>query len=63
MVEALEETGAYVTPRLRQQLLREPKANTSGHAHYANCYDDSVRKLVERFEGWTIDTFEYTFGA
>jgi len=63
ILERLEALGAEVTPELRTALLQSPKANASGHADYAHCYDAETRRLVERYDGWLIDRFEYRFGG
>lgn len=63
MVDMLVSLGAEVTAPLCNALLRNPKKNTSGHAKYESCYDDETRKLVAKYEGWLIETFEYRFGT
>lgn len=60
-LDTFESLGAEITPQLRSAIMESPKTNTSGHAAYRDCYDDMTRKLVEQYDGWLIDTFEYRF--
>jgi hypothetical protein len=60
-VEALEELGAEVTPKLRSAIGHSPRENTSGHCHYSLCYDEKSRAAVARYDEWLIDQFEYRF--
>jgi hypothetical protein len=61
MASAILATGAELPGRLRRDLLKSPKKNTSGHAHYSRCYTPELRDLVAKHEAWLIETFGYTF--
>lgn len=60
-VAAIESSGAPVPSGLRSSIMSSRKTNSSGHADYRDCYNDSLRKLVARYERWIVDTFEYAF--
>jgi hypothetical protein len=62
VIEALEETGAEVTQQMRNQIMRRPPMNMSGHAAYTDLYTRRLMVLVRQYEEWMVETFKYRFG-
>jgi len=60
-IAAIEETGAEIPDAMRAQILQKEPSNTSGHAHYADCYDGHSRSIVKRAERPIIREMRYRF--
>lgn len=61
LLEAFEAVGAPAPPRLRQAILKAPRANASKHRPYQECFDAESTELVQRCDEKVIALMGYEF--